>query len=409
VKTHHPERAAAGLALRARRLVSVTVTGAVLAIPLAACRAPRPPHPTPEARADLSEWWARYKESFILPEGRVVRPRDGNDTVSEGQAYALIAAALLGDRETFDRVRAWTERHLSRRERFGDHLLAWHWRDGDVCDWNPSSDADVDYAMALLLAHERWKNEALRAGALALAADIRREEVTSTRLGPLLAPGTWGRNSDGSLTLNPSYFAPAAFRMLGNETGDPIWGRMASSSYAVWLRSARRLGRQRGVGLPPDWCALQPDGALVAAPGRAPTFGWEALRVPMRAGLDALIHDSPEPRRFLRRTVIRFFRAQLRDPQTKPAAVYSYWGAPADPSESLAMTAMVLFAFQAAEEPPPPQLVAVFDRQRQGPAFLNDYYAQSLTFYPLAFRAGLLTPQWVRQTMPRDAGTLPGG
>ena len=74
-----------------------------------------------------------------------------------------------------------------------------------------------------------------------------------------------------------------------------------------------------------------------------------------------------------------------------PAAVYSLWGAPADPSPSLAMTAMALFAFQAAGEPPPDALVTAFDSQRHAEPFARDYYAQSLAFWPLAYRAGLFT------------------
>lgn len=356
----------------------------------AACTASPRPTPGPEAIAELARWWSQYRQSFLLPEGRVIRPRDGGDTVSEGQAYALIAAALLDDRQTFDLVFSWTESNLSRQRHFGDRLLAWHWREGAVTDWNSSSDADLDYCMALLMAHERWGDETYRATALAVASDVLEKEVFPTRLGPLLAPGTWGSNADGSLMVNPSYLSPATFRMLARETGDRRWNRLAASAYALWRRSGQRLGRMRGVGLPPDWCVVMPDGEIAPPANRVPAFGWEALRVPMRAGMDALIHDSAEARAFLRRNVVRFFRNDLSGPGDLPAAVYAYWGGRADPSESLAMTAMVLFAFQAAGAPPPPHIEAAFDRQRRAPALLDDYYAQSLVFYPLAFRAGVI-------------------
>jgi len=47
-------------------------------------------------------WLARY----VQPDGRVARPDQGGDTVSEGQSYALGLALAAGDLATFDRV--WT-------------------------------------------------------------------------------------------------------------------------------------------------------------------------------------------------------------------------------------------------------------------------------------------------------------
>ena len=99
----------------------------------------------------MAKWWSNYKDAFVTAGGRVRRPRDNDDTVSEGQAYAMLAAVLLDDRETFDKLYEWTDAHLSRRKRLGgDHLLAWHWQGGKVADWMPASDADCDFALALI-------------------------------------------------------------------------------------------------------------------------------------------------------------------------------------------------------------------------------------------------------------------
>ncbi|MEI6638416.1 MAG: glycosyl hydrolase family 8, partial [Chlorobium sp.] len=38
--------------------------------------------------------WTHYKQTFIRG-GRVFRPKNNNDTVSEGQAYGMIRAVLL--------------------------------------------------------------------------------------------------------------------------------------------------------------------------------------------------------------------------------------------------------------------------------------------------------------------------
>jgi len=41
----------------------------------------------------LARSWETYRARFITLEGRVVRPEHGGDTVSEGQAYAMLRAA----------------------------------------------------------------------------------------------------------------------------------------------------------------------------------------------------------------------------------------------------------------------------------------------------------------------------
>lgn len=345
---------------------------------------------TAEDKADLAQWWRDYKQLFIAPDGRVMRPQNGNDTVSEGQAYALIYCALLDDRATFDRVRAWTRKNLSRQAKHNDRLLAWHWVDGEVADWNSASDANLDYALALLLGYRRWREEQFKKEAMAVADDVLKHETHENTLGLLLLPGAWGAQEDGACVINPSYFSPAVFRMLHKLTDDIRWQRLAEMSYTVWRKSGSQLGKTRGIGLPPDWCLLQPDGLACAAKGRSSKFGWDAVRVPMRAGLDVALTSAPGGRRYLRKNIVGFFRKDFRRDRTHAAAVYAYWGGPADSSESLAMSAMALFAFQSAGVQSPFTLSYSFDRQRRDKRFTSDYYAQSLLFYPLAYRAGAL-------------------
>src|SRR4051794_15467154 len=58
---------------------------------------PAAPDPaTVAARAFLDE--------YVDGDGRVVRRDQGGDTVSEGQAYALLLAAVVDDRTRFDEV-----------------------------------------------------------------------------------------------------------------------------------------------------------------------------------------------------------------------------------------------------------------------------------------------------------------
>src|SRR5687768_9451710 len=96
-----------------------------VALLVAACAAtgaavsPAPPDPVAGATAA----GRAFLDTYVEPDGRVVRRDEGGDTVSEGQAYALLIAVALGDRQRFEAVWSWTRDHLRRP----DGLLSWRW------------------------------------------------------------------------------------------------------------------------------------------------------------------------------------------------------------------------------------------------------------------------------------------
>ena len=57
-----------------------------------------------------------FLSHYVDGSGRVIRYDQGNTTVSEGQAYAMLLAVAVGNRDKFDRVWSWTQHHLRRRE-----------------------------------------------------------------------------------------------------------------------------------------------------------------------------------------------------------------------------------------------------------------------------------------------------
>ena len=163
----------------------------------------------------LETWWESYKRNFILLVGRVQRTEHGFDTVSEGQAYAIILSVFTEDRDTFDLIYDWTKKHLSRKNKEGDHFLAWHWEGNGVSDWMPASDADCDYAFVLLLASYRRMEDKCAAKAIHIINDILDKETVRMSDNHLfLLPGLWGNEKDACLTQNPSYYNPAAFHLF---------------------------------------------------------------------------------------------------------------------------------------------------------------------------------------------------
>ena len=140
-----------GAIQRARR--TLTAAGALLlsswlVVGVSSCRRAAP---LTSEREFLTASWETYRRLYIDADGYVLdRTRNDGEVTSEGQAYALLRAAWMDDPATFDRVFAWTERHLRRP----DGLYSWRWSPrggGALLDVNSAADADQDIAFALIL------------------------------------------------------------------------------------------------------------------------------------------------------------------------------------------------------------------------------------------------------------------
>lgn len=228
------------------------LVAAVAVAALAGCggsgrQATRGPEADDATRSATAAAYA-FLDRYVTPDGRVRRRDQGDDTVGEGQAYAMLAAAAVGDEARFDRVWHWTTAHLRR----ADGLLAFRWAAGRVVDPQAATDADLDAARALLVAACRLDRPDLREDGLALGRAILSGEVARQDGRSVLAAGPWATR--GRTVINPSYFAPGALRALREASGDAEYTRVADGTRAA-LRTLR-------APLPPDWAMLNPDGTL---------------------------------------------------------------------------------------------------------------------------------------------------
>ncbi|WP_421656507.1 glycosyl hydrolase family 8 [Leptothermofonsia sp. ETS-13] len=115
----------------------------------------------------LQQSWAAYRQRFIQADGRVIDREADDRSTSEGQAYAMLRAVIVGDRDTFDRTLQWAENNLQRQTngKRSDHLWAWKWGRNSqgawgILDSNFASDADIDAVTALIFAARRWQDSA---------------------------------------------------------------------------------------------------------------------------------------------------------------------------------------------------------------------------------------------------------
>ncbi|HEX8976661.1 MAG TPA: glycosyl hydrolase family 8, partial [Solirubrobacteraceae bacterium] len=224
-----------------------------------------------EARAAGQRFLERYVQS-----GRVVRLDQGGDTVSEGQAYALLVSVALHDQQHFAAVWQWTQSHLERP----DGLLASHLVGGRIVDRNSAADADLDAARALAIAASRFQDPAYARAARTMARSILARETLATPRGRVLLAGSWAAPTRA---VDPSYFSPAADATLASI--DPAqahqWAALEAGDRAA-LASVVHGNR-----LPPDWARLTGSGTLdpvgpPSRPAQTPRYSFDAARVPVR-------------------------------------------------------------------------------------------------------------------------------
>jgi endoglucanase len=384
----------------------------------------------------LTASWRSYGRHFIKADGQVALPEEGGGTISEAQAYALLRAVWAGDEAVFARVYGWTCQNLSRLRTHGDSLLSWRWGrrpDGSrgVADANSASDADLDYALALVLAARKgWRAPAPLPGygeeARRVQASILHLAVVALPEGELLlTPGNWHEPQPPYL-VNPSYFSPGAYRLFAQafplaaggrpgqavKTGPPsappqergapppgpLWNRLHQSTYAVLERLSPGLEGRPGAGLFPDWCQAEASGRLAPAPGKDTRFGWEAVRLPFRLALDRLWFREPRGGRLLKEKFLPFFKAQWQA-HGRLAAVYHLDGAPAVDYESPVLYAGVLAGALAAGDRDFAREMAAkiltFYRADSDRAYFeapDHYYANNWAWLGLALYAGWVEP-----------------
>lgn len=239
----------------------------------------------------LRDNWQQYKTTFIQDDGRVI-DYNGNVTTSEGQSYAMLRAFWMRDKATFDKSYRWAKDNLQIPR--GDHLFSWKWGEKPDKTWGAldrtsATDADQDIALALLMASKEWQDPAYKADALVILNDIWTRLTVDAPIGRVLLPGDWPHKG-ATYQINPSYFAPYAYRVFAEADPDHDWTALIDSSYEILSRAMS----QSDTHFPPDWLEISMDNdqiTLYQDPLDARSdFGYEAIRVYWRVGLDSLLY-----------------------------------------------------------------------------------------------------------------------
>jgi len=384
-----------------------------------------PTEPSPQL---LTESWNAYRDRFIQADGRVIDWEAESRSTSESQAYAMLRAVLADDPDTFTRTLQWAEDNLARPSSsqpdapLSDRLWSWNWgKRGDrwvVLDPNFATDGDIDAVTALIFAHRRWnKPEYLTLAKLKLKdiwelstiqlgdqryllpgpkaafvkpdgveAKVKVENETESDLEVNPAIDTQVDNSSQTgdrLQLNPSYFAPYAFRIFASVDPERDWLSLVESSYRV-LEGSSELSAQ---GLPSDWIEVNPDGTFqpITPPSRLSSrYSFDAYRVWWRISLDAMWFDAPEAHQYLTQHLSSF--RQVWRQEQRILAQYDLKGEPLADYEATSQYGMLYPGFRLTN----PKIAAELFQFKLLPRY-NDglwddesaYYSQNLAWLGL--------------------------
>ncbi|WP_290679623.1 glycosyl hydrolase family 8 [Kordia sp.] len=221
-------------------------------------------------------WKQKYVTSDGCSEGaKRILFDDMSHIVSEGIGYGLLISAMVKDKVTFDAFRKYYNAHLD-----ANGLMNWKIdATGKMAGENAATDVDVDVAYSLLLAHKFIGDDSYLAEAKKNVGLIKKHMVE---------PETYvlkaGDACGGSMTTNPSYFAPAYFKVFGEVTNDDFWNKVSDKCYDILFKSWNAE-----TGLVPDWCKA--DGSTPADNVSWAKFGgknyyYDAARTPWRIAKD---------------------------------------------------------------------------------------------------------------------------
>jgi endoglucanase len=245
---------------------------------------------------EMSSAYTSWKTAYFQDCGsqayiKSTDPNGSQNVVSEGIGYGMLAAANLNQSADFDKLWAFYKQRLNTHG-----VMGWKYPlacTGNAQDTNSASDADVDAAMALIVAAKTFSKAAYLNDAKTLIASIKSSE-TATCSGKSIL-----KASDGSFAncdeLNPSYFAPGYYRIFGIVANDAtFWNKMATDALALLATWQSKLGN----GQVPDWG--RSDGSLGSpSHSSATTYGADACRTPWRVAVDYGWNQSADAKAFL--------------------------------------------------------------------------------------------------------------
>ena len=241
------------------------------------------------ASQHAADAYTQWKADFIVncgADAARVKFDQPTHTVSEGVAYAMLLAAYAADQDLLDRLWQYYKNH-----RNVNGVMHWKISGCNTVDQqNGATDAEVDAAMALIIADCQWGatgGHPYKSDAVTLLGKIKQHEVgvdKTFKNGDMWNPD----NGNGLKCRNPSYQAPAYARYWSEwlaENGLPdsgFWSQVATATETLFVNSSNSYPS----GLSSNWSNTTgaADSGCNGSGTGAFTFGYDASRAPWRQG-----------------------------------------------------------------------------------------------------------------------------
>lgn len=216
-----------------------------------------------------------YEESGDLARIKWDTP---TQTVSEGIAYGMLIMVYMDNatnntQPKFDKL--WNY-----YKRWWNNNGVMHWKINGfsgIAEQNGATDAEIDAAMALVLAFHQWGDAKYKTAATDLMNKIYMHELAADKV---LKPG-----DAFDYPKNPSYFVPAALGLFDQVKFDSHdWKGVLTANYAFVAKCMNPT-----YGLVPDWATNDGQGDQ-----RGPNYLFDAARTPWRVALGYLWFGHPE-------------------------------------------------------------------------------------------------------------------
>ncbi len=236
-----------------------------------------------EIITEYNNWKTNYVENCGSNMARV-KFDEPWATVSEGIAYGMLLSAYAADQDLFNRLWAYYKN-------FRNSNGVMHWKINgcnSVIGFNGATDAELDAAMALLVANHQWPNTTSPHNyvndGIALINAIKNTEVAGD--GTFYNGDMWHPDC-----RNPSYQSPAyarAFKKFMADNGNnqnTFWDNVATKTEALFAANAHPTS-----GLNTNWStpAGPPSSSCWGSGTEPDKFGYDACRAPWRQAVDIL-------------------------------------------------------------------------------------------------------------------------
>jgi endo-1,4-beta-D-glucanase Y len=341
------------------------------------------PNPVPLI---LRESWNAYVQQFIQQDGRVIDHSAANISTSEGQAYAMLRAVWIGDRENFDKTFTWAKNNLNSGIR-KDNLWAWKWGKNAQGKWVVldkafAADADQDAALALILASRVWKEAKYAEDARAILRDLWMVGTVEAGGHRYLLAGDSSCKRE-VCRINPSYYAPYAYRIFAGFDDIADWDALVESSYQL----LNIVSGFANTGLPADWVQLNTmTGEIAPASEKDSAYSYDAFRVHWRIEVDRELFRDPRADQYLRDS-LTWVEAEWNANKKLPAVISPAGKGLAD-YESLEMVSALMCATH--NEAMQAKLSSAYSKGIWGEK--NRYYLQNWAWFGTAVYNGYFGP-----------------